>query len=272
MKDKVQRFIDNIGGNFVEISYREAIYQCMDLAYAWVFALDIPKSTIQHLYAYEVYTKPRSITKEYFDLLKNTPDFIPQAGDLAVWKGGTAGHIGICTGEGDVNFFKVFEQNNPLGSNAQVHNRSYVNIIGFLRPKQKALPVPEPVIENDTIIPQIIDDNGNAMEVQAIASTLKDTKKALKSANANLEARVKEAIEKTRAEELKNCNERVKTAETTLKTEHSTKIADLKAECKTKLKDANLKYEVMVWKKVDGLSPFALFRLGLKKLFRRTGK
>lgn len=37
-------------------------------------------------------------------------------------------------------------------------------------------------------------------------------------------------------------------------------------------KDLKIKYEVMVLKKVEGLSSFALIRLGLKKLFGRSGK
>lgn len=61
IENKLQRFIENIGNNFVEISYRDAIYQCMDLVYAWVFVLDIPKSSIQHQYAWEVYDKYPSI-------------------------------------------------------------------------------------------------------------------------------------------------------------------------------------------------------------------
>ena len=268
MKDKLNRFIENVQGNFVEISYHKAIYQCMDLAYAWVFALDIPKSTIQHLYAYEVYTKPRSITKKYFDLIPNTPEFIPQAGDLAVWKVAVAGHIGVATGEGDVNFFKVFEQNNPLGSNAQVHNRSYVNVIGFLRPKQKALPAPESVIENDTIIPQIIDDNGNAMEVQAIRGKLNDLKRDLKAAQDGCEGRVKEAIEKTKAKELKNCNERVKVVVKSAELGRDEYWQPKLETAKQDLKDLKVKYEVMVWKKVKNLPALILIGLGFKKMFR----
>jgi len=38
MRDKLNQFIDNLNGEFVEVSYNKAIYQCMDLAYNWVFA------------------------------------------------------------------------------------------------------------------------------------------------------------------------------------------------------------------------------------------
>jgi len=132
---KLNQFIDNLNGQFIEVSYREAVYQCMDLAYAWVFCLDYPKATIQHQYAYEVFTKPNELTYKYFDLIPNTDDFIPQDGDICVFKGGTAGHIAICLGGGTRFKFKRFEQNNPLGTSASINERGYTNMLGVLRPK-----------------------------------------------------------------------------------------------------------------------------------------
>ncbi len=273
MKDKLQRFINNIGGNFVEISYREAIYQCMDLAYAWIFVLDIPKATIQNQYAYQVWTKPKTITREYFDLLENTPDFIPIAGDLAVYKGGKAGHLGIvANNDNDVNGFNLFEQNLPLKANPRIRRSSYNNILGFLRPKVQALPQPEPIIENDTIIPQIIDSNGNAMEVQAIRGALNDLGRDYKSLESSLEGRVNEAIEKTRAEELKDCDKRIKEAIITAeKNRDEIWRPDLKT-AKQELADLKIEYEKLLLRKVKHISPFTLFRLSLKKLFSRIGK
>lgn len=139
MRDKLNRFVDNTNGQFIEVSYKEAIYQCMDLAYLWAFCLDIPKAAVQHQYAYQVYTEASDFTKKYFDILPNTPEFIPEAGDLVIWsnKYGPAGHIGIAIGDGNVDKFWVFEQNNPLGTNAHVQERSYSCVLGVLRPKVK---------------------------------------------------------------------------------------------------------------------------------------
>ncbi|KKK61702.1 hypothetical protein LCGC14_3011700, partial [marine sediment metagenome] len=135
MKDKLNQFISNLNGQFVEVSYKKALYQCMDLAYNWAFALNIPKATIQRLYAYEVFTKATDLTREYFDVIPNTPDGIPQDGDLVVFKGGKAGHIAIALGGGNTRSFMRFEQNNPLGTHAHVQSGGYVNILGWLRPK-----------------------------------------------------------------------------------------------------------------------------------------
>lgn len=76
MEEKLNQFVDNLNGQFVEVSSKSAEYQCMDLAYLWVFCLGYPKATIQNQYAYQVYTNPKPITKEYFDIIPNTPEAI----------------------------------------------------------------------------------------------------------------------------------------------------------------------------------------------------
>lgn len=142
MKDKLIRFIDNTIGQFIEVSYREASWQCMDLAYLWAYVLDIPKATIQHQYAYQVFTEATEFTRQYFDIIPNLKETIPEAGDIAVFKGGTAGHIAIVI-EATQTTQKLYEQNNPLGTNASIHDRGYTNCLGFLRPKfqvTKAIP------------------------------------------------------------------------------------------------------------------------------------
>src|SRR3990167_10768612 len=98
MKDKLNQFILNTQSQFIEVSDRTNIYQCLDLVYLWVFCLGYPKKTIQHLYAYQVFTEPNDVTRQYFDIIPNSPTFIPQDGDIAVYDktlSNIAGHIGI---------------------------------------------------------------------------------------------------------------------------------------------------------------------------------
>jgi hypothetical protein len=128
--NKLNRFVDNTQGQFQEVSDKNNVWQCMDLAYEWIFCLDIPKATIQHTYAYEVFTKPTDLTRQYFEIIPNSPDFIPQDGDIVVYKGGEAGHIAIALGGGSKTKFLQYEQNKPLGTNAHI-----ANCLGFLRPK-----------------------------------------------------------------------------------------------------------------------------------------
>jgi len=137
MRDKLLRFIDNTIGNFQEVSYAPALYQCMDLVYEWVFVLGFPKSTIQHQYAYEVYTLASDFTRQYFDIIPNLKETIPQEGDIVVWNktaGNAAGHIGLVI-EATQTKMKVFDQNKPLGTNANISDENYTNCLGFLRPK-----------------------------------------------------------------------------------------------------------------------------------------
>lgn len=172
LKDKLNQFIINLNGQWVEVSDRTNIYQCYDLAANWVIALGIPKSTIQHLYAYEVYTKPNANTRDYFDLIPNTATFIPQDGDIAVFDktpGNIAGHIGIALGGGTTKSFNLFNQNAPLGSNAHIASYNYNNpkLLGVLRPKNSAI-IAQPIAQGITLqtkIPLVYD-----WEVQKIKS------------------------------------------------------------------------------------------------------
>lgn len=190
MRDKLIQFIDNLNGEFVEVSYKEAPYQCLDLAYCFVFCLGFPKSTIQHLYAYQVYTEANDFTREYFEVIKNEIETIPQAGDLAVFKGGEAGHIAIVI-EATKTRMKVFEQNNPLGTNAHIQDRTYTNVLGFLRPKFAEVDgVPQWLI---TLLQEIKLTIKNEAEIRAIFDKAKryddevnDLREQVKSANDKL--------------------------------------------------------------------------------------
>jgi hypothetical protein len=143
MRDILNQFIIDKQGHFIEVSNsgnktnKDILWQCMDLAYDFLTALRIPKATIQNTYAYEVFTKPKPITLEYFDLIPNSASFIPQDGDICVFKGGEAGHIGIALSGGNTSKFPFFEENSPLGTNAHISDKSYSNMLGVLRPKIK---------------------------------------------------------------------------------------------------------------------------------------
>lgn len=149
LTQKLNQFIQNVQGQFIEVSDRSNIYQCYDLAALWVIALNIPKSTISHLYAYEIYTKPNPNTKDFFDLIPNTTTFIPQDGDIAVFdktSSNVAGHVGVALGGGSVNSFMLFNQNAPLGTNTHLgeYNYNSPKLLGVLRVKNQVSPIPIP--------------------------------------------------------------------------------------------------------------------------------
>lgn len=81
-----------------------------------------------------IISKDKTI-KKYTKQIKNSPSFVPQKGDIAVWTGGTYGHVAICYGEGDTLKFKTIDQNwQPLKLTDVWHNYTYLAPLYFLRP------------------------------------------------------------------------------------------------------------------------------------------
>lgn len=78
--------------------------------------------------------------KDSFTRIANTPDFVPQKGDIVVWGTGLGnkyGHIAIATGEGDTKQFYSHDLN--WGSKV-VHKvlHNYNGFLGVLRPNDQS--------------------------------------------------------------------------------------------------------------------------------------
>lgn len=184
MKDRFNQFYSNLNGQHVEVSDSTNRNQCMDLGYNWVFALGFPKATIQRLYAKDVYKLANDLTRQYFEVIPNTPTGVPQIGDLVIFDAvpaNIAGHISISNGVGNTTSFQSFDQNWIVGQKCTVvtHNYDNPNVLGWLRPKLPT--VGEPVITDQTKIPQI--DN---LEVQAIKSRLFDQSSQINALKARM--------------------------------------------------------------------------------------
>ena len=116
--------------------------QCFDLANQ--YCKDVVGCTgFVGLYAHQIYnnfnTQPNA---KYFTRYANTPSFVPKKGDVVVWSAtlnGRAGHVAICTGEGNTQYFYSLDQN-WTGRNDPCtkvkHN--YNHVLGFLRPKDQS--------------------------------------------------------------------------------------------------------------------------------------
>ena len=75
---------------------------------------------------------------KHFEMIKNYPEFVPNKGDVAVWTSGRYGHVAICLGDGDVNYFTSIDQNwSPQTLTIEKHNYTYMGPIYFLRPKNQ---------------------------------------------------------------------------------------------------------------------------------------
>lgn len=141
MENKFKEFINKYNGTFVEKVDASSPNQCFDLAIAWCEALGLPLSVFSGLmYAYQIWEPSTVMAMENFERIPNTPDAVPQAGDIVVWDkkfNGTAGHVGIATGNfSDTTKFQCFEQNDPTGSNSHLKDYNYNHVVGWLRYKE----------------------------------------------------------------------------------------------------------------------------------------
>lgn len=145
------QFIKNHLGKGVDVDGAAGV-QCVDLATAYfneVFGSGIKNFWFDAHHFWDLFEQ-NAWLKANFTKLANTPAFVPQKGDVAIWSGslnGGWGHIAICDGVGDTTYFYSYDQNwsgrhDPC---ARVKH-SYSHIAGFLRPKEQskltgALPV-----------------------------------------------------------------------------------------------------------------------------------
>ncbi len=126
-------FIRKHDGKFVEAGGSEnAKNQCTDLANAFIDeVLKLPKILWTNAKDF-----PSKAGNKY-KFIGNTREGLPAKGDLIVWDGnvgGGNGHIGIFV-EGDINSFRSFDQNWPVGSKCHIQGHYYKNVSGWLRTK-----------------------------------------------------------------------------------------------------------------------------------------
>ncbi len=147
-------FLQRYNNQSVEKEDSSNLDQCFDLAFAWLDTLNIPRDTIRHQFAYQIYTDLNPDTSQYFDLIANGPTNAPQKGDLVVFDTtiGIAGHVCVATGIGDANGFESFDQNwdtehfYHLDTNgnkipySRIVEHNYNGVIGWLRPKNISVP------------------------------------------------------------------------------------------------------------------------------------
>lgn len=86
------------------------------------------------------YTNTPTALKNITTKVANTASFVPKKGDIMVWNGnvgGGAGHVAICTGEGNTSYFYSYDQNWGTKPMHKVKH-SYDNVYGVLRPKDQS--------------------------------------------------------------------------------------------------------------------------------------
>ena len=155
-------------------------FQCVDLYRQYVKeVLNFEQSpSLGNDGAYKIWDNYR---KSDFDSIGNTPQAVPQLGDIIIWSKSARlpyGHISVFN-YGDVNSFVSFDQNFPTGSTCHFQNHNYEGILGWLRPKD--FDFTEVEITDKTKID--MGEHWGIMEVQAIKSTLKDQIRTIENLN-----------------------------------------------------------------------------------------
>lgn len=128
------QFIDKYKGK--KIDYDNAFGgQCVDLYRQYCKeVLNVPQSP-SVTGAADIWV---SYLPEYFDQIKNTPEFIPQEGDIMIWNkkaGGGFGHVGVVV-SADINGFTSFDQNWFKISVCELVKHTYANVYGVIRAKK----------------------------------------------------------------------------------------------------------------------------------------
>ena len=111
-------------------------FQCVDLYRQYVQdVLQIPQSPSVNG-AKDIWD---NYLKDYFDSIPNTPEGVPQKGDIMVWgsKYGKYGHVAVVT-SATTSYFNAFSQNDPIGSLPAIKKyTSWGSVLGWLHPKEK---------------------------------------------------------------------------------------------------------------------------------------
>lgn len=81
-----------------------------------------------------------SYVMQNVERIDNTPDFVPQKGDIAVGNIGKYGHVCICLGEGNTTYFNSLDQNWSIQNGLTIERHNYLdmgNKLVFLRFKNR---------------------------------------------------------------------------------------------------------------------------------------
>lgn len=162
----LQDYINSRNGKPIEVEDPFNRDQCMDLAFDYLDWKNIPRASIRHLYAYQVFTEASDLTRQYFDVIPAANAFPYNAGDLVILgqSVGPAGHIEMATGKTIGQGYEAFGQNWDIANHnagrdengklipiAAVYTHpNHSQVIGILRPKNNQAPKPKEEVEMPT--------------------------------------------------------------------------------------------------------------------------
>lgn len=121
---------------------RAWLYQCMDVACYYVDWLTFGSYRLNGNARDAINPAKNKLPSKYFEVFENTPDFLPQKGDIMVYSKGSFdnefGHINIVYGNVSLTSCLVIEQNWDGKARTGVKKRleqGYVGVSHIIRPK-----------------------------------------------------------------------------------------------------------------------------------------
>lgn len=156
VKQTFDRFLAENNNKFIERVDSNALNQCFDLAIYWCEYLKLPQNIFAGLYAAkQIWYPSTTVAVQNFNYIDNSPNAIPQKGDMVVWNGskpytGGAGHVAVSTGNGTLYWFDAFSQNDPYKTSSHVVKYSYDYVLGWLRLKTTN-PTPPPLTDTQKV-------------------------------------------------------------------------------------------------------------------------
>lgn len=224
MENKFKSFLNLFNGTSWDTKDPTNRDQCFDLAIGFCKWLDIPDTIFSGLLnASQIWTNPTQMAKDNFNFIKNTPDAIPQVGDIVVF-GGKVGHVSIATGKGDLNTFESLDQNWFLDGVTWVIKHTYDDpkVLGWLRFKGK--------IKDDLLV---------CLEQHTkLVDECEDLKKQIKNyKDADIQSKKQLQIQQNEIDNLKKEENALGKKFELLQNETETKLARKDLDCQDYIKD-----------------------------------
>ena len=132
MTKRLDQFVKDYSGKFIEEVDSVALNQCKDLVQRYIKEV-WGLAYLPFGNAYNMFAKAQN---DLYNKVINSYFSVPQVGDVIVWgtRYGQYGHIGVVT-SANLFWFNSFEQNDPLRSPSHIKRYSYSGVTGWFRPK-----------------------------------------------------------------------------------------------------------------------------------------
>jgi hypothetical protein len=276
LQDFLKKYLGKIKGYPDDNSYKGECLSIVKLYIKEVFNISPPASGSGSAYGY--WSNFPNPLGEVFEKVENTPDLIPQEGWIAIWKpwsNNQYGHIAIVAKGSTTGTLKNYAQN-WTSRTFQLESNRYTNVIGFLKPSG----IIEDMTEQEKNILNFLKeqkaDEGKVREAFGCLQDMPQKNEQIQTLSAkviDLDLFTKDLLVRieTLEGEIKANNDLVTSWQSEVKTANK-QIKKISEELETMTQQKNKYknyYEKALDKSAGKLSTIELFKLFIKKLFKK---